>query len=75
MINEIGWIGNGFFIIGAMFLTHKNINGWYCNLFGNLCYIIQGFLIGLNSLWAISVFLLLINLYGIINWKKGKNNE
>ena len=72
MTNEIGWLGNLFFIAGAMLLTHKNVKGWYCNGLGNICYIIQGVLAGLNSLWAISGFLLVINLYGIVKWRKGR---
>ncbi len=70
MINEIGWIGNLFFILGAIYLANKKTVGWYYNALGNICYIAQGILVGLNSLWAISFFLLSINLYGIYQWRK-----
>ncbi len=70
MTNEIGWLGNFFFIIGSFMLAKKRTIGWYYNGLGNLCYITQGILVRLNSLWAISIFLLIINIWGIYNWRK-----
>ena len=70
MINEIGWLGNLFFALGAIYLANKKTIGWYYNVLGNSCYITQGILLGLDSLWVISAFLLTINIWGIYNWRK-----
>ena len=43
MINLIGWIGNGCFILGAILLAQKRIFGWTYQILGNLAYIIQGY--------------------------------
>ena len=39
MINLIGWIGNIFFLMGAIFLAKKWIGGWHCQIIGNTCYV------------------------------------
>jgi len=70
MINEIGWIGNFFFAMGAIYLANKRTIGWFYNVLGNACYVTQGILAGLDSLWVISIFLLTINIWGIYNWRK-----
>ena len=70
MINTIGWIGNGCFILGAILLAQKKIFGWTYQILGNLAYIIQGYFLGVSSLWALSVILIITNIYGIYQWKK-----
>ncbi len=72
MINEIGWIGNIFFLLGAIFLAKKSSLGWYCQILGNLIYIIVALLLNVNSMWALSVLLILINIYGLYQWKRNK---
>jgi hypothetical protein len=71
MINLIGWIGNIFFLLGAMFLAKKRIVGWHCQILGNLCYIVFGLLMGLEgiSLFFLSVLLTIINYYGLKKWR------
>ena len=72
MINSIGWLGNVFFLLGAMFLARKWISGWWMQIFGNLCYLLFAFLMGMNgiSLGALSFLLILINVDGLKKWKK-----
>lgn len=72
MINTIGWIGNLFFILGAIFLARKWILGWVCQILGNFCYVIFAILMGINgiSLGALSMLLIVINIYGWKKWRK-----
>ena len=72
MIDQIGWFGNIFFILGAIFLAKKKVAGFYCNVFGNIAYVIQGILVGTASLWVLSILLCWINLYGIRKWRNIK---
>lgn len=71
MINTIGWIGNIFFLLGAMFLARKWIFGWHCQVLGNVCYVLFAILMGLEglSLGALSVLLIIINIDGLKRWK------
>lgn len=66
----IGWIGNACFIFGVFLLAKKKSEGFIANIFGNILYSIQGKLMGLSSLFILSIFLVLINLYGYYNWRK-----
>ena len=72
MIDQIGWLGNIFFVLGAILLAKKKGIGFYCNGIGNLAYVIQGILVGTASLWVLSILLCFINLYGIRNWRRIK---
>lgn len=67
----LGWVGNIFFIIGSVLLAKKKpVPCCITNVVGNGIYIIVGFMQNLTSLWAISIFLLLLAIYGIYNWSK-----
>lgn len=68
----IGHVGNIGFILGAFLISRKNIYGFFALGWGNIAYIIQGFIIGTYSLVFISLYLLLMNIYGIYNWRKKK---
>ncbi|KKL87501.1 hypothetical protein LCGC14_1934120 [marine sediment metagenome] len=74
MINLIGWIGNLFFVLGALFLAKKWIAGWWMQILGNLCYVAFAILMGLNggSLLALSVLLTIINYYGLKKWRNSE---
>lgn len=71
-IDIIGWIGNIFFIAGAVYLARKKSRGFYYNVIGNILYIIFGLLDGKSSILILSIWLVCINIYGIYNWKKQK---
>ena len=70
IIDILGWIGNLFFIVGAIFIARKKLIGFYGNAIGNIFYVIQGLLVGTLSLAVLSITLIFINIYGIYNWKK-----
>jgi len=71
MIGIIGWIGNFFFILGAILLAKKIRLGWHCQVLGNLSYVIFAILMGIDgiSLGALSLLLILINWYGLKKWE------
>ena len=69
MINYIGWIGNLFFILGAILLAKKKKLGFYSNGLGNLIYVWFAILVSKNSLFFLSLFLVIVNIWGIYNWR------
>lgn len=73
MADLIGWIGNIFFIVGAVLLAKRNVYGFICNAMGNILYVFQGMLVETLSLCLLSVALILINMVGAWNWK-GEND-
>ena len=67
----LGWIGNIFFVIGCLSIARrKTIRGLILNSLGNLLYLAQAIIMFNISLVMLSVFLGIINGYGIWNWKK-----
>lgn len=74
MGNIFGWIGNLFFILGAIFLARKWISGWYCQIIANLCHVMFSILVGIEaiSIGALSILLIILNYYGIKKWRKSQ---
>lgn len=70
MADLIGWIANIFFVIGVLLIAKKKIHGFWVNCIGNLGYAIQGYLLDTWSLFWLSLLLIIINIYGIIEWRK-----
>lgn len=68
MSELFGWIGNVGIVLGILSLTRKNIAGFFFNTFGNLMYVFQAAVMDNYSLFAISVFLIAVNFYGIYKW-------
>ena len=68
LVDILGWIGNIGFIFGSYLLAKRKVSGFYCFAFANTLYIISGFLAHLTSLSLISIYLVSMNIYGIINW-------
>ena len=64
-INLIGWLGNLFFIFGAILLAKKNRLGFLSNVLANLIYVYFAILISKNSLLFLSLFLTVVNLWGV----------
>lgn len=69
MINILGWIGNFGFISGAFLIARKRIEGFYLFALGNGLYIIYGLYLKAPSLWIISIYLFITNIYGLIHWR------
>lgn len=71
MISQIlGWIGNGLFFIGAIWLARKNVLGFWSQLIANLLYVVQSQILGNSSLLWLSIGLGIFNIYGIYKWSK-----
>jgi hypothetical protein len=66
----LGWIGNCLFFYGVYALAKKSIFGFYANALANVLYIVRSFLIQDEPLFALSLGLLIINIYGIKKWLK-----
>lgn len=74
MIEQIlGWIGTFLFFYGVWALGGKKISGFYVNSAGNILYAIQGMLMQNYPLVACSLGLLVMNIYGIYNWRTRHN--
>jgi len=71
IINLLGWIGNIGFVLGAIYLAKKKvIFCLYGNAIGNIAYIMVGFMSNLQSLWVLSIGLLMLDIYGFYKWRK-----
>lgn len=70
LIDILGWISNLGFIIGAYLIAKKRVEGFYALALANFGYLIVGIISQITSLWGISVYLLMVNFYGIWNWKR-----
>ena len=69
---SLGWVGTLLFFYGVMALSLKHISGFYANGMANILYTIQGSIMFNYPLVVCSIGLLLINIYGIYNWR---NND
>lgn len=70
-VDILGWIGNIGFIVGSFLIARRDIKGFYFFGLGNLLYLFVGLFTGIYSLVLISIYLLTMNIYGIINWYGG----
>jgi len=65
----LGWIGTILFIYGVWVLGNKDVKGFYVNAIANLFYVFQSIIMGNPSLFWLSIFLIIINIRGIRNWR------
>lgn len=72
----IGWIANISFGYGVYSLGKKKIIGFYTCVIGNILYGIQAFIMSNSPLVWLSISLTILNIKGIIEWRKDekKNN-
>ena len=78
MAEILGWIGNIFFVLGAIaFSAKKPIWGCVHNVIGNLFYIVSIQLLPkpLYALITLSITLASINVWGIYNWRKNESTN
>ena len=66
----LGWVANIGFILGSFLIARKKVSGFAYFGIANGIYIWLGVLFKSSSIVAISVYLLAMNVYGIINWRK-----
>jgi len=66
----LGWIGNFCFLLGMLLIARKNKHGFTSNSLGNALYLVQAILMHNISLSALSIILIIMNVYGLYNWRK-----
>jgi Nicotinamide mononucleotide transporter len=71
----LGHIGNVGFLLGAVLLARKKVSGFYWQIEGNFFYLIQAWIMGMSSLVILSFILIFINIGGIVNWRRLKNEK
>ena len=71
----LGHAGNVGFLLGAVLLAQKKVTGFYWQIEGNFFYLIQAWIMGMSSLVILSFVLIFINIGGIINWMRIKNEK
>ena len=69
-IDLIGWMGFAFIIFGYYKNAKKNINCFFIWGFGNVVYVVYGYILNAMPIIAMSVFVLGMNIYGYYSWKK-----
>lgn len=70
LINILGWVSNGFFVIGIYLVGKKNISGFYLNSIANGLYLYQAFLMKNSSLFWLSIILIILNIKAVFEWRK-----
>tara|TARA_A100001234_G_C12277416_1_gene239580 strand:+ start:34 stop:285 length:252 start_codon:yes stop_codon:yes gene_type:complete len=70
MIDTVGWLGFSLIFLGYYFNAKKKIYCFYIWGLGNTVYIIYGYIIDAIPIIAMSIFVLIMNFYGYINWSK-----
>ena len=71
----LGWIANILFIHGVYSLGKKKIIGFYSCSVANTLYIIQAFIMNNNPLIWLSIGLIILNIKGIIEWRKDEKKN
>ena len=69
-IENLGWVGLIFIIFGYYFNAKKKIYCFYIWAIGNTIYFIYAILVHSMPLAAMSIFILIMNIYGWIQWNK-----
>ena len=70
----LGWIANLLFIYGVFAIRKKHISSLWANMFANVLYVGQSFVLKNNSLFWISIILIVLNLLAIWEWRKKDGN-
>ncbi len=65
----LGWIGFIFIFFGYYLNSQKNIVCFYVWAIGNIIFIIYAYQIGSYPMLFMSLFTLVMNIYGYIKWK------
>ena len=66
----LGWIGTGIMATGSIDIAHKHVRGLWLMLIGNVLWAVAGGMTGMTSLIGVSVFMGMLDLYGIHKWRK-----
>ncbi len=67
-INYVGWVGFLLILFGYYLNAKKSIYCFLLWIIGNSIYFIYGFIIDALPVMAMSIFILIINIYGYYSW-------
>ena len=70
LVDMIGWLGFILILLGYYSNAKKKLYCFYIWGLGNIVYIFYGFIINAFPIMAMSVFVLIMNIYGYFNWVK-----
>lgn len=65
----VGWAATILMVWGSIDIAHKKVRGLWLMLFGNVAWIVAGYLSGLYSLVGVSILMGALDYYGIYKWK------
>lgn len=71
----LGWTGNLGFFLGAIFIAKKDIRVFFYQIVGNAFYAVQSHMLGVNSLFVLSIILIIVNVIGWYNWIRLRRKE
>lgn len=66
----IGHVGYALVFLGTLALAQKLVIGWVLRIIGALIWIILGVFLGMTSIWFWEAAFILVDVYGLCNWKK-----
>ena len=67
-INYVGWVGFLLILFGYYLNAKKSIYCFLLWIIGNSIYFIYGFIIDALPVMAMSIFILIMNIYGYHSW-------
>ena len=67
-INYVGWLGFLLILFGYYLNAKKSIFCFLLWIIGNSIYFIYGFIIDALPVMAMSIFILIMNIYGYYSW-------
>ncbi len=67
-INYVGWVGFLLILFGYYLNAKKSIYCFLLWIIGNSIYFIYGFIIDALPVMAMSIFILIMNIYGYYSW-------
>lgn len=71
LISEVlGWLGNIFFVVGAFIMAQRKRNAFIHQIIGNVFYVGQAYIMLNWSLGILSIGLIGVNIWSILNWKR-----
>ncbi len=68
LINSAGWVGFLLILFGYYLNAKKSIYCFLLWIIGNSIYFIYGFIIDALPVMAMSIFILIMNIYGYHSW-------
>ena len=69
-IEWLGWAATALLLVGYYLNANKKIASWFFWFFGNTIMLVYAILIQSYSVAFLSVFLMGMNIYGYISWKR-----